>query len=258
MKITCLIENTSSDEGFICEHGLSLFIETADKKILFDMGQTDAFSVNADKLGINLSDVDFAVLSHGHYDHGGGLKKFLEINKTAPVYLSKYAFEPHYNGIEKYIGLDLSVKSNDRLIFTDDCYIISEGITLHSCNGEKTFIDTDSVGLNKLIDNEMIPDDFLHEQYLLIEENNKRVLISGCSHKGIINICEWFRPDELVGGFHYSKYSLDEKLRAYAEKLNEYKTKFYTCHCTGVEQFYFMKNHIDNLKYISSGDIIEI
>lgn len=258
MKITCLIENTASDECFVAEHGLSLFIETADKKILFDMGQTDAFSLNAEKLGINLSDTDFAVLSHGHYDHGGGLKKFLEINKTAPVYLSSLAFESYYNGTEKYIGLDLSLKNNKRLIFTDDNFVVSENISLHSCRSKETVVDTDSGGLNKIINHKYIPDDFLHEQYLLVEENGKRILVSGCSHKGIINICEWFRPDILIGGFHYSKYALDEKLKAFAEILNKYKTVFYTCHCTGVEQFEFMKKHINDLRYISSGDVIKI
>ncbi len=258
MKITCLIENTASDENFAAEHGLSLFIETNEAKILFDMGQSDAFASNADKLGINLSDADFAILSHGHYDHGGGLRKFLEINKNAPVYLSLNAFEPHYNGTEKYIGLDTSLYNNNRLIPVGDHLEISKKISLFSGNDKKTVMPTDSGGLTKLINSKYIPDDFTHEQYLLIEENGKKILISGCSHKGIINICEWFRPDVLVGGFHYSKYPLDDKLRSYAEKLNDYNTEFYTCHCTGIEQFEFMKNIIDKLTYISSGDIIEI
>jgi len=98
MKITALVENTSCDPDLGAEHGLSLYIETRRQKILFDMGQTDLFVSNAERLGINLSEVDLAVLSHGHYDHGGGLRRFLEINKRATVYLSRYAFEAHYNG----------------------------------------------------------------------------------------------------------------------------------------------------------------
>ena len=100
MKITTLIENTSA-RGLPTEHGLSLFVETAEHKFLFDMGQTDLFARNAETLGIALSKVDFAVLSHGHYDHGGGLNTFLALNDHAPVYMSRYAFEPHYNGTEK-------------------------------------------------------------------------------------------------------------------------------------------------------------
>ena len=117
MKITVLAENTAVSNDFGAEHGLSLLIESDGKKILFDMGQTDLFASNASLLGINLSDVDIAVLSHGHYDHGGGLKKFLEANTKAPVYINKHAFEPHYNGAEKYIGLDTSLSRNPRLIY---------------------------------------------------------------------------------------------------------------------------------------------
>lgn len=120
MKITALTENTSCKPEIGCEHGLSLLIETEKYRILFDMGQTDLFAQNAEALGIDLTTVDLAVLSHGHYDHGGGLEKFLSLNQTAKVYLNEHAFEPHYNGTEKYIGLDQALKSSDRLVFTGE------------------------------------------------------------------------------------------------------------------------------------------
>ena len=101
MTITSLLENTAARAGIAAEHGLSLYIETATRRILFDMGQTDLFARNAEALGIDLSRVDLAILSHGHYDHGGGLAAFLEINQTAPVYLTEAAFLPHYNGTQK-------------------------------------------------------------------------------------------------------------------------------------------------------------
>lgn len=258
MRITALTENITHNPDLSAEHGLSLYIETGDRKILFDMGQTALFSDNAQKLGIDLSAVDIAVISHGHYDHGGGLGKFLEINKTAPVYISRYAFEPHYNGTEKYIGLDISLKNNDRLIFTGDEQSIGDNLTLFSCNEKERLLGLGSFGLNMLSDGEFLPDDFRHEQYLLIEENGRRVLISGCSHKGIMDISGWFEADVLVGGFHFSKLPLDEKLAEYAAVLNGHKTDYYTCHCTGVEQYEFMKNYMDRLSYLSCGKTIEI
>ena len=258
MKITCLAENTSVSPEIGAEHGLSLYIETKEHKILFDMGQTDLFAKNAEKLGVDLAAVEFAVLSHGHYDHGGGLKRFLEINKAASVYINKYAFEPHYNGTEKYIGLDASLKGNERLIFTEEKTQICKGITLYSCNARQKNHDLGSFGLNMLQNGELVPDDFRHEQYMLIEENSKRILISGCSHKGILNITEWFEPDVLVGGFHFSKLPLDETLEGYAEYLDGFKTEYYTCHCTGVEQFEFMKKTMNKLKYLSAGQTVEI
>jgi 7,8-dihydropterin-6-yl-methyl-4-(beta-D-ribofuranosyl)aminobenzene 5'-phosphate synthase len=89
MKISVLCENTTKKENILSEHGLSLFIETEKHKILFDMGQSDAFLKNAKTLGIDLSTVDIAILSHGHYDHGGGLRAFLEYNEKALQALDK-------------------------------------------------------------------------------------------------------------------------------------------------------------------------
>lgn len=258
MKITALIENTTQIENIDIEHGLSLYIEVNGRKILFDMGQTTLFEKNAAKLSVNLAEIDIAVLSHGHYDHGGGLERFLEINKKANVYMSKYAFEPHYNGTEKYIGLDVSLKNNERIIFTDDKFEIEKGLTLYSCNEKVRERNLGSFGLNMEIDGKLIPDDFRHEQYLLIEENCKKVLISGCSHKGIMDIVNWFKPDVLIGGFHYSKLPLDEKLKSYSRYLDSFDTVYYTCHCTGTEQYEFMKNLMKKLNYLSCGESIMI
>lgn len=257
MRISCIVENTSADKNITAEHGLSLFIETRNHNILFDMGQTDIFFENARKLGINLTDVDTAVLSHGHYDHGGGLKKFLSVNKTAPVYLSSFAFDNYYNGEEKYIGLDTSLKHCERLVFTDSVYRIDDTLTLYHCNDKERNHDLGSFGLNMQRGDKMLPDDFRHEQYLLIEEDGKRVLISGCSHKGVLNIAEWFKPDILIGGFHFSKLPLDDTLKGYADYLNSFETTYYTCHCTGIEQYGYMKKYMKNLNYLSAGQTIE-
>ena len=257
MKLITLVENTSIQDELKCEHGLSFYIETENHKILFDMGQTDLFAENAKKLGVDLAEVDIAILSHGHYDHGGGLKKFLEINQKAPVYVSKYAFEAYYNGREKYIGLDKALVNHDRLIFTEDVMQLAEKLLLYSCNEKIRKYDLGSFGLNKKVDEEYIPDDFLHEQYLCMEEDGKRILISGCSHKGILNIAKWFQPDILVGGFHFSKLPMDETLIQYAKILDEIDTEYYTCHCTGEKQYQFMKQYMQHLSYLSTGTKIE-
>ena len=255
MKITALTENTAAC-GLPVEHGLSLFIEQDGRALLFDMGQTDLFAQNAARLGVDLAAVDIAVLSHGHYDHGGGLRRFLELNQKAPVYISRHAFESHFNG-ERYIGLDVSLRDSDRLIFTDGVTKIADGITLYSCSDREKVLDLGSFGLNMKQDGKLVPDDFRHEHYLLLEENGMRVLISGCSHRGIINIMEWFKPDVLIGGFHFNKLPLDGALRSYAETLASYDTDYYTCHCTGVEQFEYMKRFMPRLNYLSTGGRVE-
>lgn len=258
MKITALLENTTERPELRAEHGLSLFVEIEGQKILFDMGQTDAFAHNAEVLGVDLASVGTAVLSHGHYDHGGGLAAFLERNKNAPVYLSRFAFEPHYHGAERYIGVDVSLKTNPRLRFSEGETVIAPGLTLYSCNHREREYPIDSSGLLMRIDGALLSEDFRHEQYLLVEERGRRVLFSGCSHKGILNIVRWFQPDVLIGGFHFSKLPLDDALAGFAECLNRFPTEYYTCHCTGAEQFAFMKERMARLHYLSCGQTIEV
>ena len=263
MRITVLLENTAASESVTAEHGLSLFIETENAKILFDMGQTDAFAENARVLGIDLSSADLAVLSHGHYDHGGGLAKFLELNHTAPVYLSSHAFEPHYS--TKYIGLDPALASDPRLIRVTEQKEFVPGMTLFPMLPCRYPIRP--FGLTAVTDGIRADDDFRHEQYLMIEEHGRRILFSGCSHRGILNITEYFGKDHgcdtVIGGFHFSKLdpegdgrdSLDEA----AAILLQSGMDFFTCHCTGESQAVYLKNRLgDRLHTIRCGDIFEI
>ncbi len=258
MKITSLLENTTVRSDMKTEHGLSLYIETGRQKILFDMGQTTIFAENAEVLGIDLAEVDFAVLSHGHYDHGGGLRRFLEINDHAPVYIHRDAFLPHYNGTEKYIGLDTALEHQPRIVFTENEYRIGENMTLFSCSDRTGKHSFGSFGLTEKVDGRFLPDDFRHEQYLLIRENDRRILFSGCSHKGILDITEWFEPDVLIGGFHFSKMECSEVLADAARHLASRPTRYYTCHCTGNEQFRYMKQYMNDLHYLSCGETVEL
>ena len=254
MKVVTLMENTSCRESLSFEHGLSLYIETENSKILFDAGQSAAFAENAEKLGVDLKAVDFAVLSHGHYDHGGGLERFLEINDHAPVYLSPYTFEPHYNGSDKYIGLDTKLEDSNRLIRAGDIQPIGEGMILYACRDRSCPHALGTFGLQMKRDGVLVPEDFRHEQYLLVEEAGKRVLFSGCSHRGILDIADWFRPDVLIGGFHVSKMAPGTELDAVADALNRYDTEYYTCHCTGVEQFVYLAERMPRVHYLACGD----
>lgn len=260
MKIRILMENTASREDLTAEHGLSLYIEANGKRILFDAGQSGAFADNAEKLGIDLKKVDFAVLSHGHYDHSGGLMRFLQINGAAPVYVSELAAGEYYNAKDCYIGIAQELKGNPRLIPAAEKQELAEGITLVSCRDCEPIVPVDSAGLQKKTKDALQPDDFLHEQYLIIEENGKRVVISGCSHRGILNIVRWLPCDVLVGGFHFMKKDpRSEEIREAAQQLLQSDTVYYTCHCTGLQQYETMKEIMGSrLHYLAAGACLEV
>lgn len=258
MKLYVLSENTALNDGFCSEHGLSLYIESKGKRILFDMGQGELYFHNAGRLGIDIEKADVAVISHGHYDHGGGLSHFLSENKKAPVYIKKGAFGEFYNGKDKYIGLDRALSENERIIYTEGVTCIADGLTLYPAEaiGQDDFLG--NFGLTHAENGERMPDSFLHEQYLLIEENSKRILISGCSHRGIIDIARAFSPHVIIGGFHTSKIENEDRLFEISKKLSQHNICFYTCHCTGEAQFNSMKKYLPDLYYIRAGQTVEI
>jgi 7,8-dihydropterin-6-yl-methyl-4-(beta-D-ribofuranosyl)aminobenzene 5'-phosphate synthase len=258
MIIKTLVENTSFKDVFASEHGLSLYIETGSRKVLFDMGKTDLFAINASLMGIDLAAVDTAVVSHGHSDHGGGLATFLNINSKAAVYINEKAFEPHFSASD--ISLNTSLKSNKQLYFTGDTCFIDDGLELFTFNSLQPFYGTNSYGLTMIRNGVRMPDDFKHEQYLSIHENGRHIFISGCSHKGVLNIMKWLEhdiPDVFIGGFHFMKIDIEHDhnvLDCAAKLLKEYNTEFYTCHCTGIEQYEYLHSIMGNkLKYLSAG-----
>ena len=265
MHIITLVENTCGHENCIAEHGLSLYIETEKHKLLLDTGQTDAVVKNAEVLGIDLSAVDTVILSHGHYDHSGGILPFLQINHTTQIIMQRKATEPHYNG-ERYIGIDKAVLDlpNVRLIdgdlkLDDELFLFSD-ITGRRCypQGNRK--------LSRIENGEQIPDDFAHEQCLVISQNGKRWLLSGCAHNGILNILDRYKeifgdtPDYVITGFHMMKkdgeHTEEEKtvIMQTAQKLVQMKTVFYSGHCTGIPAFGLMKEIMgDRLIALHSG-----
>lgn len=244
MIITSLCDNLALP-GFDAEHGMSLYIQSGDKTVLFDFGASCLYAENARKLGIDLNNVNFAFLSHGHYDHGGGLGHFLTVNPHAPVYISPYAFEDHRNRSGKFIGL---------------APIHSPRLKTEGCPGAfdslwqgKYPLDTAGMACNGETE------DFRHEQYLLFVEQGKRILFSGCSHKGILNIMEHFRPDVLVGGFHFKDLQDEKELAGTAKALLSYPCRYITCHCTGEKQYEILKKHMgDKLHWLRAGEHITL
>lgn len=262
MKLTVLMENTTCRADLACEHGLSLYIETNGQRILFDAGQTGAFADNAEKLGVDLRQVDLCILSHGHYDHGGGLKRFLEVNDHAKIYVSRHAFGDYFNAEEKFIGLDWELLNEERIVFVRDNLTLSDTLSLHACEGFPQPYFTDPYGMQVKRRGQLESDDFRHEQYLLIREGARRIIVSGCSHRGVMNIKTWFAPDVFIGGFHLMKLDPEKdatRLKFTAMELMKQSTVYYTGHCTGSAQFAALKAHMgDRLIALTTGASYDI
>lgn len=297
MRIINLAENTEGAAGCGFEHGLCFYIETEHHKLLMDTGQSDLFIKNAEKLGVDLTKVDTVVLSHGHYDHGGGILPFAEINPDAKIYVQASAFGEYYSidskGQPHYIGLAEGIRELPQIVvvgskpdsaekedaqsevdtegsFEDGIYRIDDELSLFTGIGNEHPIPSANQRLMKKTEEDMVQDDFSHEQCLVIHEGTKSVLLSGCAHHGILNILDRYRelyggdPDVVISGFHMMKrhgYS-DADITMIIDtalELRKLRTVFYTGHCTGVEPYNAMKKLMgEKLHYVHSGDEIRI
>lgn len=271
MRIINLIENTEGNKGCLYEHGLSFYVETASHRLLVDAGATNAFMENAKKLGVDLEKVDMMILSHGHYDHAGGILAFAEKNPKARILMQRTAGEEYYHKsdvIEKYIGIDPQILALGQVEMIDGDKKIDDEIFLFSGVTGRRLWPSGNRELKVKREDRFYQDEFLHEQYLVLEENGKKVLLSGCAHNGILNILEKYReiygndPDVVISGFHmrkksgYTEEDMDT-IRKIAEELKKTDTIYYTGHCTGETPYQIMKECLgEQLVYVHSGDEI--
>ena len=272
IKVIPLVENTTSDKNLGKKHGLCLYIETARHKLLFDVGPNGLFLENAAKLGIDISQIDAVFLSHGHTDHAGGLKAFLGANEKAKIYLRKTAAEPHYIkvcGIPFSVSADKSLISGNRFVFTDEVTKIDEELTVFSDVKPIFPLPSSDKKLFMKRCGKIIPDDFGHEQSLIVNVNGEKYLFCGCSHAGIVNIRN--KADEVsdgeisavFGGFHLynpptGKYESIDFIAKTAAELAKTRSDYYTCHCTGEKAFEQMKPVLgERLHYFRTGSVFE-
>ena len=273
MIIKVLAENTAISEEFKTEHGLSLYIESCGHKMLFDVGGTNVFLKNAQKLDVNLSEIDLVVISHGHIDHGGGLKLFVKENTNAPIYLHPKALGKFFSNRpnrQEYIGLVHNHKNNERFIFTSDRFFINKGIEIFSNIPGKELVPSFNKTLMMKKDGAIIEDTFEHEQNLIITEAGKTFLFAGCAHNGIVNIIKHFKhikkrnPDFVFGGFHLYNHSTKKSedsvlVQQIGEKLKETNAKYYTCHCTGLKSYNQLKTVMgDQIEYLATGSVLKL
>jgi 7,8-dihydropterin-6-yl-methyl-4-(beta-D-ribofuranosyl)aminobenzene 5'-phosphate synthase len=281
LKLQMLIENEKLKDNpeLKKEHGISVLMNVNNQKILLDTGTSGRFIENANQLGIDIKDIDIVIISHGHSDHSGGLIRFLEINPKAKVFMHPGAMEKHFaklffKKIDVSTPVEVLNRFQNRIHFIEnfsevskDVYIITNIMKKYPwVNFSKNLLREDNGTLRE--------DDFKHEMVVAIHNKGKLVIITGCSHQGVLNMIEStlsvfpnMPVQAVVGGFHLVGMpglnilgESKESITRVGKTLLDYEIdKTYTCHCTGMKPYKILKEVMkDKLEYFCTGMQVEL
>ena len=250
MKVTVLMEN-SAPEGLIPEHGLSFYIEYRGGRYLLDAGECGAVLVNAHKLGVDLSAVEKAALSHGHFDHADGFNAFFAVNSAASVWARPRITDPEYWEEKEYIGVNPGIlcRYENRFDLAEGPRDLAPGLHL-------------------------IPDRVKHEQSLVAETSQGLVVFNSCCHAGVVKILTQLKEQfpqtpirAVLGGFHLMGKDGPSTLGPAPEKVHTIGAALrdeldvgavYTGHCTGTPAYVILKEELGNrLHALTTGAIYE-
>ena len=259
MKLQVLVDNSpGGNKGLMTEHGFALWMEVDGQQWLIDTGESDAFALNAAQLGIDIADIDYLILSHGHRDHCGGLEAFLALNSNAKIYLSANIECNHYystrRGVKRDISLNHSLIQNNshRFIFVKHNISLSHNVNIITSiphnhpqpQANATLLKNDSL------------DDFKHEIVIAVNTPCGVVIISPCSHNGVLNTLEACSHlgniSHYIGGTHLvDDFENENELFALATTIKQLypNLTLITGHCTGDEAFSILQEEL--------GDIVE-
>lgn len=246
VRITVLVENSVHSQGLAAEHGLSFHIRIGQRSLLFDTGQSDLILRNARALGIALNEINSLVLSHGHYDHTGGLDAVLTAAPQARVCLHPAALEAKYSrkpgSAARFIGMNGNtaeslrhrgfIKTTGWTRILEDVCVTGEipRATSYEDTGGPFFLDTEGAR----------PDPLTDDQALVIDLGQSVLLLLGCAHAGVVNTLDQVeqmtggKPVRAVmGGFHLSSASEERLMRTIARLRSAKLTFLAPMHCTG-------------------------
>ncbi len=287
LRITTLIENNPDDNKDLCfEHGLSLLIEADGKRILFDTGQSGNFIKNAEALNQNLLDLDFVVISHGHYDHSGGFRKFIEaVEKSPKLIVGEEFFEPKYKRVSeneyKYNGnsFDETYIKNKQIplekVKEDILYLTKNIMAFHNFERSTDYEKlSDKFYIGKFMENSESPsnnrsayvrDEFSDEIALGINTEKGLVLIVGCSHIGIVIIISTIKERmdvpiyAVIGGTHLvdaDELRIQQTISFFAARSIRYIA---VSHCTGEQGIKKIKENMEQqFIFNNTGKVINL